>query len=62
MTTKPPLQKILQGILHTKDESKQKTQEDGKRKHQTTGEEKTSNHKVALIQLDTIKFLNNKTN
>jgi hypothetical protein len=24
MTTKPPLQKILQGILHTKDESKQK--------------------------------------
>jgi hypothetical protein len=24
MTTKPPLQKILQGILHTEDESKQK--------------------------------------
>jgi hypothetical protein len=23
MTTKPPVQKILQGILHTKDESKQ---------------------------------------
>jgi hypothetical protein len=23
MTTKPPLQKILQGILHTEDESKQ---------------------------------------
>jgi hypothetical protein len=23
MTTKPPLQKILQGILHTQDESKQ---------------------------------------
>jgi hypothetical protein len=23
MTTKPPLQKILQGILHTDDESKQ---------------------------------------
>jgi hypothetical protein len=24
MTTKPPIQKILQGILHTKDESKKK--------------------------------------
>jgi hypothetical protein len=23
MTTKPPLQKILQGIMHTEDESKQ---------------------------------------
>jgi hypothetical protein len=25
MTTKPPLQKILQGILHTENENKQKT-------------------------------------
>jgi hypothetical protein len=29
MTTKPPLQKILQGILHTKDESKQKNEKTG---------------------------------
>jgi hypothetical protein len=43
MTTKPPLQKILQGILHTEDESKQTTEE---RKHQITGEEKTSNQIV----------------
>jgi hypothetical protein len=27
MTTKPPLQKILQGILHTENESKQTTGE-----------------------------------
>jgi hypothetical protein len=39
MTSKPPLKKILQGILHTEDESKQ-NHEDGK--YQTT-EEKTSN-------------------
>jgi hypothetical protein len=32
MTTKPPLQKILQGILHTESESKQN--------HERTGEEK----------------------
>jgi hypothetical protein len=35
MTTKLPLQKILQGILHTENESKQKG-----RQYQTTGEEK----------------------
>jgi hypothetical protein len=29
MTTKPPLQKILQGILHTEDESKQKHKRTG---------------------------------
>jgi hypothetical protein len=29
MTTKPPLQKILQGILHTKDESKQNHKKTG---------------------------------
>jgi hypothetical protein len=28
MTTKPPLQKILQGILHTENESKQNHEED----------------------------------
>jgi hypothetical protein len=36
MTTKPPLQKILQGILHTENESKQNHE----RTYQTTGEEK----------------------
>jgi hypothetical protein len=35
MTTKPPLQMILQGNLHIEDESKQKPQEDGQ--YQTTG-------------------------
>jgi hypothetical protein len=29
MTTKPPLQKILQGILHTEDESKQNDEKMG---------------------------------
>jgi hypothetical protein len=32
MTTKPPLQKILQGILHTEDESKQNHERTGERK------------------------------
>jgi hypothetical protein len=36
MTTKPPLQKILQGILHTENESKQNHEED--MQYQTTGE------------------------
>jgi hypothetical protein len=58
MTTKPPLQKILQGILHSEDESKKKKKEKEKekktsgqedRKYQTTGKEKTSNQEVALI-------------
>jgi hypothetical protein len=49
MTTKPPLQKILQGILHTEDESKQTMK----------GWEvsKTMNERVALIQLHTLKPL-----
>jgi hypothetical protein len=39
MTTKPPLQKILKGIIHTEDESKKRNlQEDGK--YKTTGEER----------------------
>jgi hypothetical protein len=34
MTTKPPLQKILQGILHTKSESKQNLERAGNTKPQ----------------------------
>jgi hypothetical protein len=34
MTTKPPLQKILQGILHTEDESKQNHERTGNIKPQ----------------------------
>jgi hypothetical protein len=34
MTTKPPLQKILQGILHTQDESKQNLERTGSMKPQ----------------------------
>jgi hypothetical protein len=34
MTTKPPLQKILQGILHTKNESKQNHERTGSTKPQ----------------------------
>jgi hypothetical protein len=56
MTTKPPLQKILQGILHTENENKQNHERTG---NQST-EEKTSNQRVTLIQLHTIKPLNNK--
>jgi hypothetical protein len=34
MTTKPPLQKILQGILHTENESKQNHERTGRTKPQ----------------------------
>jgi hypothetical protein len=34
MTTKPPLQKILQGILHTESESKQNQERTGNTKPQ----------------------------
>jgi hypothetical protein len=57
MTTKPPLQDILQGILHTENESKQNHERTGSTKPQ---EEKTSDQRVALAQLHTIKPLNNK--
>jgi hypothetical protein len=33
MTTKPPLQKILQGILHAENESKQNHEKTGSTKH-----------------------------
>jgi hypothetical protein len=38
VTTKPPLQKILQGILHTETETQLNHEKTGK--HQTTGKEK----------------------
>jgi hypothetical protein len=34
MSTKPPLQKIFQGILHTENESKQKNERTGSTKPQ----------------------------
>jgi hypothetical protein len=56
MTTKPPIQKILQGILHTEDESKQNHEQMYSIKPQ---EKKRQIWRVALIQLHTIKSLNN---
>jgi hypothetical protein len=41
MTTKPPLQKILQGILHTEDE--------GKQNHKSTGNIKPQETKIQGI-------------
>jgi ribosome maturation protein Sdo1 len=55
MTTKTPQQKILQEILHTENESKQNHE-------RMEREEKTRNERVTLIQLHTIKPLNNKNN
>jgi hypothetical protein len=43
MTTKPPLQKILKGILHTDIENKHNHERMGN----TNAQEKTSNQKVA---------------
>jgi hypothetical protein len=59
MTTKPSLQKILQGILHTEDESKQNHERTSSTKPQ---EKKRQRIRVTLIQLRTIKSLNNKNN
>jgi hypothetical protein len=59
MTTKPPLQRILQGILHTENESKQNHKGTGSIKQQ---EKKKRNQRVTLIQLHKIKPLNNKSN
>jgi hypothetical protein len=57
MTTKPPLKKILQGNLHTENESNQTMKGWEVSNH---WEEQTSNQTVALIRLHTIKVLNNK--
>jgi hypothetical protein len=56
MTTKQLLQKILQGILHTENKSKQNHKKTGSAKPQ----QKTRNQRVTLIQLH--KPLNNKNN
>jgi hypothetical protein len=59
MTTKPPLQKILQGILHTESESKQNHERAGSTKPQ---EKRGKKVESTLIQLHTIKPLKNKDN
>jgi hypothetical protein len=59
MTTDPLLQKILQGILHTERESKQNHERTDSTKPQ---EKKRQESRVTLIQLHTIKPLNNKDN
>jgi hypothetical protein len=59
VTTKPPLQKILQGILHTENESKQNHERIGSIKPQ---EKKRQESRVILTSLHTIKPLNNKNN
>jgi hypothetical protein len=59
MTIKPALQKILQGILHPESENKQNQERAGSTKPQ---EKKRQESRVTLIQLHTIKPLNNKHN
>jgi hypothetical protein len=54
MTTKPPLQKILQGILHTEDESKQN--------HKKIGNIKLQKKRQVIKELHKSKSLNNKNN
>jgi hypothetical protein len=59
MTTKPPLQKILQGILHTEDKSKQN--------HERTESIKIQEKKrqVIIESIDSVahnQILNNKNN
>jgi hypothetical protein len=52
MTTKPPLQETLQGILYTEDESKQNHTGQEASNHRRR---KESNQRVTLIQVYTIK-------
>jgi hypothetical protein len=59
MTKKPPLQKILQGILHTENEVNKAMRGQAAPNHR---EEKARNQRITLIQLHTIKPLNNKNN
>jgi hypothetical protein len=59
MSTKPPLQKILQGILHTENESKQHHERTVSTKPQ---EKKKQESSVTLIQLYTSKPLHSKDN
>jgi hypothetical protein len=58
MNTKPPQQKILQGILHTENESKQNHKKTGRQNHRRRKGKKVE----TLIQLHKIKPLNNKEN
>jgi hypothetical protein len=59
MTTKPPQQKILQGILHTENESKQNHE---RTSSSETQEKKRQGIRVTLIQLHATKSLKNKNN
>jgi hypothetical protein len=59
MTKKPPLKKIFQGILHSKNES----QRNHERAHSIKPQEKKRQEgRVTLIHLHTIKSLKNKDN
>jgi hypothetical protein len=57
MTTKPPLQKILQGILHTESESKRKCDRQAKPNHRRRKGKKVESN---IIELPIIKPLNNR--
>jgi hypothetical protein len=59
MTTKPPLQKILQGIQHTENESKQNPEKTVSTKPQ---EKKRQGIRVTLITCTQSNPLNNKNN
>jgi hypothetical protein len=73
MTTKPPLQKILQGILHTENESKQNHERRGSTKPQekkrqevksniiSATHNQTSNQRRQLHDRDHHKLINRNT-
>jgi hypothetical protein len=60
MNIKPPLQKILHGILHTENGTKKNYERTGNTKPQK--KKKTKIQRVILIQLHTIRPSNNKNN
>jgi hypothetical protein len=62
MTTKSPLQKILQGTLHTENEKMKANKTMRGQATPNHRRRKTMNERITLIQLQTIKPLNNKNN
>jgi hypothetical protein len=59
MSTKPPLQKILQGILNTENESKQTTKGQGEPNHRRGKDKEVESNIVSAAHNQTLKQNNN---
>jgi hypothetical protein len=55
MTTKPPLKKILQGILHMENESKQNHERTGSTNHRRRKDKKSASNIDSAVHNQTLK-------